>query len=111
MTIRITLDARYDLWAGDFANDDEQCEQFEIAYLAAAEAYGEEIGQKIEVTFDRGSTNTGRARAATDEEAEAWQAIHDRVKWHAPRVPDDDAPEMGSEDFARGVIRHNVAGK
>lgn len=80
-TIRIGLDARYDLYAASLPNDEDSVADFEAAYRGCAAHVAEKAGVEIEVRRVRGGYDPAILQddGVDDETTDMglWQGIHD----------------------------------
>jgi hypothetical protein len=79
-SMKIRLDAAYDLNVAGYPADDELVEQLTAAYCEAAQREAEERGIEIEIVVPGDPEyHEGRTAEERDAENEIWQAIHDRL--------------------------------
>jgi hypothetical protein len=82
---RINLDASHDLWSAGFVNDAEQIEAFVESYRIEAEIVAHERDITLDIVVASHGSPEAHTCDTTEDAAELWQLIHDRVSWDGPR--------------------------
>lgn len=125
-TIRIVLDAGYDLYAAGLPSDDDDREDFEMAYLGCADHVSEASGVRVDVCCARSDSPAANDHRPSKDDRGIWQAIHDCVyrdeggSWQWRIGAADDVAEKLARDVAddladlladrvKGAVREAVA--